>query len=306
MGYRKWIAAVTGLLLCVTGLMGCGEVENSSGTEYKIYYVNNEETKVISESYATETTDTNLLLQEILEQLGTIPEKLEYEAPLASGFTLQSTQLEQGQLLLDMDNSYKSLSATKEVLVRAALVRTLTQISGVDFVAITINGEPLTDNLGNLLGAMSADMFIDNAGKEINSYEKASLRLYFTNADGNQLIATNREVVYNSNISMEKLVVEQLILGPNLDGVYPTISSSAKLVNVTVKDRICYVNFDSGFLLQQGNTTPEVTLYSVTNSLVELPNINKVQISVDGETNVMFRENTSLTTLFERNLDLVE
>ena len=52
------------------------------------------------------------------------------------------------------------------------------------------------------------------------------------------------------------------------------------------------------------NATPEVTLYSLVNSLVELPNVNKVQISINGETNVVFRETYNLSTVFERNLDI--
>ena len=51
--------------------------------------------------------------------------------------------------------------------------------------------------------------------------------------------------------------------------------------------------------------TSDVTIYSITNSLVELPNVNKVQISVNGETNLFYRENVNLATVFERNLDLL-
>ncbi len=50
----------------------------------------------------------------------------------------------------------------------------------------------------------------------------------------------------------------------------------------------------------------KVKIYSITNSLVELPNINKVQISVNGDTSVSYKENMSLSTVFERNLELVE
>ena len=54
---------------------------------------------------------------------------------------------------------------------------------------------------------MTADLFIDNAGNEINAYEKTRLLLYFTNEDGERLIGVQtKPVVYSSNISMEKLV----------------------------------------------------------------------------------------------------
>ena len=60
------------------------------------------------------------------------------------------------------------------------------------------------------------------------------------------------------------------------------------------------------FLTQIYNVTSDVTIYSITNSLVELSNVNKVQISINGNINVTYRENTSLSTVFERNLELVE
>jgi germination protein M len=52
--------------------------------------------------------------------------------------------------------------------------------------------------------------------------------------------------------------------------------------------------------------TSEVTIYSITNSLIELGGVNQVQIMVEGESNLMYREKISLDTLFERNLELIE
>ena len=46
-------------------------------------------------------------------------------------------------------------------------------------------------------------------------------------------------------------------------------------------------------------------IYSIANSLVELTSVNKVQISIDGQTDVVFRETFNLTNLYERNLDLI-
>ena len=75
---------------------------------------------------------------------------------------------------------------------------------------------------------------------------------------------------------------------------------------MAVRDGTCYVNLDGNFSNQIYNVTPEVTIYAITNSLVELSNVNKVQISINGETNINYRENISLSAVFERNLDLVK
>ena len=49
-----------------------------------------------------------------------------------------------------------------------------------------------------------------------------------------------------------------------------------------------------------------VPVYSIVNSLLELSNVNKVQILINGETPKVYRESISLETIFERNFDLIE
>ena len=235
-----------------------------------------------------------------------IPSKFEYKAPLASGFGLIGYTIDNGQITMNFDEHYKEMDRVREVLMRAAIVRTVTQVSEISYVSFMVQGEPLTDSNGNAIGTMSADLFIDNAGNEINAYEKVNLHLYFANEDGTGLVEENRRnVVYSSNISLEKLVVEKLIEGPMAEGAYPTVNPETKVISVTIKDGICYVNLNEDFLSQPYNVGAEVTIYSLTNSLVELSNVNKVQISINGETNISYHENVALSSVFERNLDLL-
>lgn len=296
------------VLLCLLGVLtACGQQETEQeGQSYQIYCVSNDEAKLVSYTYQTQSEDTAVLLAELLTQLETVPAKFEYEAPLDRGFHVVNYTLDNGLLTMDFDENYSGRETTVEILFRAAIVRTLIQIPGIEHVAFTVQGEPLTDSAGIAIGMMDAETFIENAGNEINAYEKVTLRLYFADETGNGLVEENqRNVVYNSNISMEKLVVERLIAGPQAEGDYPTINPETKIVSVTVKDGICYVNLSEAFLSQPYNVTSDVTIYSITNSLVELPNVNKVQISVNGETNLFYRENVNLATVFERNLDLL-
>ena len=304
--FRKVFPIFFIALLCSLTSCGNGEYE-TAGRTYEVYYVNNEETRVVSNEYQTVTEDSEEVLDELIAQLGTIPSRMEYKAPLAENFQLLGYTWDGEQLTLNFDKDYKEMGSIKEVLVRAAIVRTLSQVENVRYISFTVQGEPLMDNGGAAVGTMSADMFIDNAGDEINTYEKVNLHLYFANENGDRLVEENqRNVEYNSNISVEKLVVEKLIEGPHSDGAYPTVNPETKVISVTVNDRICYVNLDEAFLTQPYNVTSDVTIYSITNSLVELPNINKVQISINGETALLYKESLSLTTIFERNLDLIE
>lgn len=304
-GHLFFAAALVMVLILCTA---CGDRrKEQEGTSYKIYYVNTDETKIVDREYVSGTTDGERLLEELLEQLAHISEKMEYQTLLEKEISVVGHTLENGLLTLDFDEGYKNLRGTREILVRASIVRTLTQIPAVERMAFTVGGEQLTDAAGTVVGVMAADTFIENAGNEINAYEKVDLKLYFANDTGDSLVEENRRnVVYNSNIALEKLVVEKLVEGPMAEGAYPTINPTTKIVSVTVKDGTCYVNLNNDFLNQPYNVASDVTIYSITNSLVELPNVNRVQIAVNGETNISYRENMSLNNVFERNLDILD
>ncbi len=301
----KRIAALLVLLVCLLSLVACKEKQEDKSNIYSVYYVSNSETKTEMHEYYMEAETVEEQVTELLNALATTPAKLEYKAPLNMGFQVQSVEVNSGKVHLDVTESYYNLSVTTEVLVRASIVRTLTQLSQINFVSITVNGSPLLDSLGNIVTTMNRDQFIENDGNAINTYEEVKLKLYFANEAGDRLIAANRTKEYLTNISLEKLIVEELIKGPSREGLYPTINPSTKVASVTVRDGVCYVNLDETFLNQPYTVTPEATIYSITNSLVELSNVNRVQISVNGDNSGIYREKYSLTTYFERNLDIV-
>lgn len=301
----KRITAVLLVLVCLISLAACNEEQEDKTKIYSVYYVSNSETKIEMHEHYMVAEDLEGQVTELLNTLATTPAKLEYKAPLNMGFQVQSVEINMGKVHLDVSESYNNLSVTTEVLVRAAIVRTLTQLSQINFVSITVNGNPLLDSLGNIVTTMNRDQFVENDGNAINTYEEVKLKLYFANEAGDQLIAASRTKEYLTNISLEKLIVEELIKGPSREGLYPTINPSTKVASVTVRDGVCYVNLDETFLSQPYTVTADVTIYSITNSLVELSNVNRVQISINGDNSGTYREKYSLTTYFERNLDIV-
>ncbi|MBQ3165302.1 MAG: GerMN domain-containing protein [Lachnospiraceae bacterium] len=294
------------LVLCLTA---CGDKEQQ-GTPAEISYLNKSETKIVPEVHYLQGTSTKEMIVEVLTLLSAVPNNKELEATLPGGINIVNYAFEGTQVTVALGEKYKELSKTTEVLTRAAIVRSLTSIPEVEYVMLTVNGEPLLDTMGNAVGIMTADMFIDYAGqKNTDSYEQAKVRLYFANETGDKLIAVNRSLAFNmdiSNISMERLVVEQLLAGPASDESYPTINPATKLLGITVKDGVCYLNFSKDILTPVNNVTSDVTIYSIVNSLVELSNVNKVEISIEGNKELKFLDKYELTTLYERNLDLVQ
>lgn len=310
--YASKILLLLIMLAAVSSVLACGKEEGGENTEavsdaeIHIYYLNKDETALVYKSYDPAGESQEEQLREIIMQLQTVPDDVDMKAPMLMGFELLSYYMEGTQLVVQLDEYYRQLSPSTEILVRAAIVRTLTQVEGVDCISLTIGETPLTDRSGNPLGVLTADMFIDNEGSEINAYEQTVLYLYFANESGNALVEIEQTVVYNSNISLERVVIDQLIAGPDNIDSYPVMNPDTKVNSITITDGVCYVNLDDTFLTQPYNVIPEVTIYAIVNSLAELSNVNRVQIMINGETAVQYRDNISFETTFTRNLDLVE
>lgn len=299
---RKKISGTICILICILVLGACTGDKEKKGNEYQVYYISNSETKVEMHPYEMTATTSEAQLVELMECLAAQPEKLEYKAPFAMGFQVLGVNLEGENLQIDVDAAYKKLPPITEVLVRAAIVRTLTQLPHVSLVMITVEGSQLLDRKENVVGWMNAEQFIDNDGNEINTYEEARIRLYFADESGTKLIAADREEHYSTNIPLERFVVEELIAGPSghIEGQFPSVNPATKIVSVMTKDGICYVNLDENFLAVVNNVSTDVSVYAIVNSLVELSSVNKVQILINGEIPSNFS-----TSTYERNLDIV-
>lgn len=304
--HALWAVLLT--LVLLSGMTGCAR-EEKEDSGLLLYYLNEDLSSLNTLSYLMEDGKSKAdlspqeMADDMLEQLATPSGDVRSIAPIQN-FTVTGTTLQNGTLTVFLSSDYEELETVREILTRAALVNTLCQIDGVDSVSFLCGDHPLTNEDGSVVTAMNSDMFIFNSGKEIMNYEKVRLHLYFANEDGNQLVDTYRNVVYNSNISMERLVVEQVLKGPNSDVVFPTLNPAAKVLSVTTRDGVCYVNLDQAFLTEPYGVTSQVAIYSLVNSLTELSSVSAVQITIEGKTGKAFMD-SSLSSAFERNLSVV-
>lgn len=298
------------LLLLLFIMTGCGSRKNSNEKEYTIYVVDKDDNKVDSYTKDINVTDAKEVLQVLFAELQKHPEKAIYKSAIPEDVTINSYSLNEKRLVLNLSGTYLNMNPFQEVLSRAAIVRTLCQIDEIEYVSFEIEGEPLVNSDGFVVGMMSAEQFVDNAGDEINAYEKAELTLYFANETGDMLKPYKTSCVYNSNISLDKLVVEKLIEGPEDSAtgeqLGPTVSDDTQILSVTTQDGVCYVNLTQGVQIRVGNVTPEVAIYSIVNSLLELPGVNRVQFSIEGNSEINYMEKISLAQPLEKDMDIVD
>ena len=302
---KKWLRRF--LLMCLLlVLTGCGRNAQEETGGYKIWYMNQAETKIEAEDRELQANTTDGQIKEMLELLRDNPESEKLKSVLPEEVRISDYKLENGQLYLDFSVEYQELQRVYEVLCRAAIVRTLCQIPDVEYVGFRVEGEPLLEAHGKEVGLMNEDQFIESAGEEVNVYKTADLTLYYANETGDKLVEQRVAMEYDSNIALEKLIVERLIAGPPFEGAYPTIPSTTKLVSISIKDKICYVNLDGGFLETGYNVAENIPIYSIVNSIVDNTEATKVQFSINGESNQVYRETINFNTIFEKNEELVE
>lgn len=288
-------------------LAGCGKEEQSEGA-FLISYLDKEQTKTVRQTYesSADAQDTEQLVQELINVLSTDSGDVDFVKPIPESVKVTKVLLkDDGDLKVYFNEAYRTMDSVQEILCRLALVQTLTQIDGVECLEFFVENEPLLDTRGNEVGEMTTEDFVVNPGEQINSIQHASLDLYFSNPTGDGLVLETQRVYYNSNVSLEKLVIEHLLAGPKTSEAIASIPAETSLVNVSVADRICYVSLDNGFRTQNYNVQEAIVIYSLVDSLTALPHIDKVQISVNGDTSGVYRESFPLSMIYEQDLSYV-
>lgn len=301
---KKLISFLLLVVMLLTMVLGCGG--NKDKNQYVVYYLNSEVTRLEPRKVDLEKKDGQAQIEELLKDLQTQPEDAALRRTIPKDVKVLGVSAMSYQITVDFSKEYYDMKPTEEILTRAAIAKTLLQITDYPYVMFTVESKPLLNSNGTNVGAMNLDSFVENPGEQINSSQKTKLTLYFSNKTGDMLIPETREVHYSSNISLEKLVMEQLMEGPRENGLLATIPTGTKLITITVVDGVCYVNLDEMFLNQNKEISEQVILYSIVDSLAELPSVDKVQISINGDTSGKCRYTYDLATMYKADLGMVE
>ena len=307
---KKLFSAVLALVLACGLFAGCTvetqeEKADSGSNQYYLYYVNKEETKVVKERYWPEQESAEFMLKDLTGILNAQEGNGENLALLPTGVQLETYRLNESLLELEFSSEYSEISRTREILVRAGVARTFLQIPGITGIKIFIGNEELTDSKGQAVGVINGNTFVEMWGSDKDAYRYDTFTLYFTDKTGEHLVAEQRNVYYKRILPRERVILEQLAKGPMVKGHYPTILQETEILGVEVSDEVCYVDFSSAFSNSGIDIPVNTMIYSVVNSLLDTASADKVQISVEGDSEAVLSDGTSLYNLFGKNTDLI-
>ncbi|ADZ83833.1 GerMN domain-containing protein [Cellulosilyticum lentocellum] len=302
------------LLVVLISLSGCTKTTIQSDGSPQIYYFDTTKGELFSQP-----------LGAAFLSLGTDQEKVEYIInELAMNKNIQgntlvainpmpiigvTTNINDRMVQIKFSNDYNNLATQERIGIRAAIVYSLTQLDFIDSVDFYIEDSPLTTSTGKVIGPISQANIKLNVLEPNPATTPYTLPLYFVNAEG-KLVKEERGVRVSDPTSVEKLLIEELIKGPNSEGLSASLPSDMKVNDATTTNGVCQIDL-SFDLKSKFFTSPEVKermIYAIVNSLTEIPKlrtdipkIKKVAFLVDGKSDIEFTKEIDLRDTFERN-----
>ncbi len=312
---KKWLWILCCMIILT--ITGCGQKKQETTTQEQLgenqiylYYVNPEKTDVVKRTYSLkEQEDLSAQIKEIIGQLAGAKATTEYQASVPEGisYTSCNTENRHGRIEVSFNVAYSSVDAEELLFFKTCVVKTLLQLAPVNSVTMTLtdlaNADPDTATVSE---NFDQDSFTLSFGGEKGYKQTGTIILYFANANGDALKEYRKKIEISNTTSLDRLVVESLIEGPEREEYQATVPPNTTIRNISVKDGICYVDLSDEFYNTDNTLKNDIVVYSIVNSLLELPTVSKVQFLRNGEKQQYFRETMEFDGLFERNLDLIE
>ena len=307
---KKLLILLLSVALIAGVLGGCADtgqsgLKDSGGNQYYFYYTNQEETKLQRESYVPEKESPQDMIDELEQKLNDRETSGDYQALFPKEVQIQSCVLDDTSLLVYFNSGYTSMGSTREILVRAGVVRSFLQVPGISGVKFYVGNTELTDSKGNPIGTMDNSSFVELWGDDRDAYRYDTFTLYFTDSTGEKLVEEERSVYYKRSLPRERVILEQLIKGPMEKGHYPTIPENSEVLSLTRANGICYVDYNSVFQDYALDVSEQIAVYSVVNTLIAATDVDKVEISIEGNKEVTFGQNMQLYKFYEWNDSLL-
>lgn len=161
----KLSAVIMLCLILVLAFIGCrskkanDDQSNQKGTA--VYYTNNDVTKLVLKRKNIKLEgNQQKQVQTLLKELQKSPNDDKIRSVIPKRIVINSFAVNSNIVQVDFSMGYKRIAENKDLICRAGIVYTLTQLKGINYVSFSISGEPMLDTDGTALGALGRDSFV--------------------------------------------------------------------------------------------------------------------------------------------------
>lgn len=136
------------------------------------------------------------------------------------------------------------------------------------------------------------------------------VNLYFSDDQAMYLVAEKRSLPTESTDQKQlaTAVVNELIAGPKQAKLHATMPQGSKLLSLEISNGLATLNLNQDFQTKHsgGSTGEMMTIYSLVNSLTDLPGIQQVQLLVDGKKLDTLKGHLEISQPLTRNPDIIK
>lgn len=221
-----------------------------------------------------------LSFQEILNRYLEGPTSIDLTSPIPEGVELITVLQEEEVLCLTFSEELQALMGIDRTMASACLLRTMTQFPGVKSIRLLVRVQE-TDLIWSE-ELTEADYLLED---DTATNDASTIRLYFGSSSGRYLQLETREQITLEEDELPHYVLEQLLAGPVTEKNRTVFSGDLSVLQVSVVEGLCTVDLSQAFLSEQPEThkLARLTVFSLVNSLTELPQIEQVLLLCEGQ-----------------------
>lgn len=262
---------------------GCFLMSGTEAESVKLYYPLKGNAGLDTENREIQYKDAKSKYANTLEELLKGPsDSSKFETGISKDTKVLGIEVKGENLTVNFSKEFSAFSGSMhEAAVVSSVVDTMLQFKELKKVKILVEGQDLIAPSGEPYGFME---FIDFS---IGDMVEKEITLYFADSQAMHVVPEKRTIFVNKDISdgeFFRIVLEELIKGPNTENLYRTIPEGVTVEYVEVEGDLLKVDFSQEMHINHwgGAAGESMTIYSIVNSLTEFENINRVMPTVDG------------------------
>lgn len=209
---------------------------------------------------------------------GPLSEQL--QSPFPKGTQALDYSYDGGILTLTMSEEFSKLTGLDLSVACSCITLTCLDLAGVTAVRISgMSDLPELSNPGEINGS---SLVLEDIGSD---QLQSCFTLFFSDADGRYLITEESSTAGLDTQSLPRYLLEQLIAGPSESDLLPVIPDGTQVLDVSIRDSICSIDFSASFVQ---NAYPEplrqrLTLLAIANTMTQLSDVQSVELFLEGE-----------------------
>lgn len=175
----------------------------------------------------------------------------------------------------ELSSRYEKLPATTKAAVDACLAKTICSIENIDRVIISCGGV--------IMGDFNENDFLINSPRTY--YDVYTVNLYFANAEFDGLQADRETISLSPDTTLEHTVISRLLSPSSSGKLRSAVPEGTRLNDVYVSEGMCVIDLSREFVdnVVHDELHEGIAIYSIVNTMTELPMIDSVKILVDGK-----------------------